>query len=377
MQQEGSAERILQVMGRMDRGGAETLVMNLFRNIDREKLVFDFVIHTEDECEYCDEIRALGGRVHKLGRIQDMGPLAYKGQWRQFFKDHPEYRIVHGHMRSTASIYLKEAKRAGRVAIAHSHNTSSGAGIEALVKSALQLPLRYCADWYIGCSIPSAQWLFGKNVIKRSNFSLIRNVVDTKRFQYNEEERSLIRHQLGVEGDEPVILFIGRLEPQKNLPFLKKIFEEVVRINSKARLYLCGLGPEDIELENWIKDKSLEGNACYLGSRSDIPRLMWGADVFLMPSLFEGLPVTLIECQASGLKACVSDVITDEAILTDLVDKVSLGETPALWAQRCLELAAMRPERKEYAARVLQAGYDVNNEAKKLTSFYFGLLKKQ
>lgn len=378
MPQENNVIRILHVLGRLDRGGAETLVMNLYRAMDRTKIQFDFVIHTEDECDYCQEILDFGGRIHSMVRIQDVGPIEYKKAWKKFFAEHLEYRIVHGHMRSTASIYLKEAKKYGRVAIAHSHNTSSGKGISAIAKNLLQLPLRYCADWYIGCSIQSAQWLFGKNIIKRPNFFVLKNVVNTKLFEYDRLLGKEKRKNLGISDVATVYLNIGRLEAQKNHIFLLKIFEEIISLDDNARLLICGVGPEEEKIRQYIYEHNMGKAVLTLGNRKDIPELMSASNVFIMPSLFEGLPVTLVEVQSNGMAAVISDNITNEVEVTDLFERVAVTDSPRTWAERAISVAVSNRElednqRRQYAKLVLEAGFDVHSEAKKLFEFYIGL----
>ena len=143
--------RILHVLGRLDRGGAETMIMDLYRNVDRSKIQFDFVIHTNDTCEYSEEIYELGGKIYNVPRYNGKNHIKYKKAWNLLFSQHPEYKIVHGHVRSTASIYLNIAKKYGLITIAHSHSIASrGNKVEQLVKNTLQLPIRYIADYKIG-----------------------------------------------------------------------------------------------------------------------------------------------------------------------------------------------------------------------------------
>ncbi|MDY4068972.1 MAG: glycosyltransferase, partial [Lachnospiraceae bacterium] len=200
--------RILQVLGRLDRGGAETMILNLYRHMDREQLQFDFVIHTEDVCDYTEEVLQLGGKIYSMKPFRVSTALAYRKQWRLFFREHPEYRVIHGHMRSTASLYLSEAKRAGLVTIVHSHNTSSGSGIAALVKNVLQYPLRYQADYLFACGRKAGEWLYGKKACDSPRFRLLLNGIETDRFRFLEAVREEKRHELGIGADDLVFLHI-------------------------------------------------------------------------------------------------------------------------------------------------------------------------
>lgn len=392
--------RILQVLGRLDRGGAETMIMNLYRRMDREQLQFDFVIHTEDVCDYTQEVLRLGGRIYSVKPFRASTALAYKKQWRLFFREHSEYHVIHGHMRSTASLYLAEAKRAGLVTIVHSHNTSSGSGISAFVKNVLQYPLRDQADYLFACGRKAGEWLYGKKACDGPRFRLLLNGIETERFRFLEAVREEKRNELGIGADELVFLHIGRMEEQKNHKFLLEIMREIERMEKKSRLLLCGCGPLEEELR-----AQAAADTVFLGVRDDIPALMMASDAMIFPSLFEGLPVTLVEAQAVGLPVLMSDTVTDEVILTDLVRMMSLHEDVHSWAQQALEMAqqsfraaeqlqrttGQTPEaavqtselseqlrdRSIYAQQVCAAGYDVEQSAKWLAEFYLSCQKVQ
>lgn len=405
--------RILQVLGRLDRGGAETMIMNLYRHMDREQLQFDFVIHTEDVCDYTEEVLQLGGKIYSMKPFRVSTALAYRKQWRLFFREHPEYRVIHGHMRSTASLYLSEAKHAGLVTIVHSHNTSSGSGIAALVKNVLQYPLRYQADYLFACGRKAGEWLYGKKACDSPRFRLLLNGIETDRFRFLEAVREEKRHELGIGADDLVFLHIGRMEEQKNHKFLLEIMREIASMRGKnvlqegresgacgeqrpVRLLLCGCGPLEEELraqaaEAGLLEEDRERNGLsecrqgehpvsvrFLGVRDDIPALMMASDAMIFPSLFEGLPVTVVEAQAAGLPVLMSDTVTDEVILTDLVRTMSLREDAHSWARQALKMAAEQsPDRSSYAQQIRSAGYDVEQSAKWLAFVYLSCQRGQ
>lgn len=411
--------RILQVLGRLDRGGAETMIMNLYRHMDREQLQFDFVIHTEDVCDYTEEVLQLGGRIYSMKPFRVSTALAYRKQWRLFFREHPGYRVIHGHMRSTASLYLSEAKRAGLVTIVHSHNTSSGSGIAALVKNVLQYPLRYQADYLFACGRKAGEWLYGKKACDSPRFRLLLNGIETDRFRFLEAVREEKRHELGIGADDLVFLHIGRMEEQKNHKFLLEIMREIAGMRGKnvlqegresgacgeqrpVRLLLCGCGPLEEELraqaaEAGLLEEDRERNGMsegrqgehpvsvrFLGVRDDIPALMMASDAMIFPSLFEGLPVTVVEAQTAGLPVLMSDTVTDEVILTDLVRTMSLREDAHSWARQALKMAEgtsraaeQSPDRSSYAQQIRSAGYDVEQSAKWLAFVYLSCQRGQ
>ena len=375
--------RILHVLGRLDRGGAETMVMNLYRHIDRSRMQFDFVIHTRDTCDYTEEIMALGGRIYSMVPFRASTALLYLRQWRRFFRAHPEYQIVHGHMRSTASLYLHEAKRAGCVTLVHSHNTSSGSGLSALIKNMLQYPLRFQADYLFACSRAAGVWLYGRRACETDRFHILYNGVEPERFRFREEVRQAKREELlpadGSAADALVFLHIGRLERQKNHAFLLQIMARIVKHAPGAVLWLCGVGPLEEQLRQQAKQYGIEGVVRFLGMRTDVPALMQAADVMVFPSLFEGLPVSLVEAQAAGLPVLMSDAVTEEVILTRLVHALPLHAGPVRWARAALAMAGgtrERPgssapaDRAAYAETIGQSGYDATENAGEMTAFY-------
>jgi len=216
--------RIVHVIGNMNLGGAETLLMSLYRNIDREKLQFDFIVHTNDECVFDKEITILGGRIFHCPRYTVKNHRYYVKWWIEFFKNHYEYRIIHGHQRSTASIYLSIAKRFGLITIAHSHSISSrGNIIEKNIKKAIQLKIRNVADWFMACSPEAGEWLFGKEIVKANNFIWMKNAIDIDSYSFDIKIRNEIRNKFNLTSE---ILFghVGSFTAEKNHKYLVEVF---------------------------------------------------------------------------------------------------------------------------------------------------------
>lgn len=363
--------RILHVLGRLDRGGAETMVMNLYRSMDRSKIQFDFVICTTDKCDYTDEIYSLGGRIYSFPKFSLKNSLSFVKAWNEFFKEHKEYKIVHGHLRSTASIYLSIAKRYGLVTIVHSHSTSSGNGFSALVKNILQLPIRFIADFLFSCSDIAGIWLFGEKAVKKDNYFLLNNAINTEEFIFNEDKRIEVRKRLQLE-NKFVIGHIGAFRLQKNHEFIIQIFKEVYKQCDRAVLLLIGDGELRTKTQKMVNDFGLNDAVRFTGIRQDIPDLLQAMDVFLFPSIWEGLPVTLIEAQASGLKCIISDTISKQSCVTDLVEFVSLSESPEEWAKRIL-MIDNGYIRKNTSSEIKNAKYDIEVTKKWLELFYLNL----
>ena len=366
--------RILHVVGSMDRGGAETMLMNLYRKMDKDKIQFDFVVHSMKKGDFDDEIRTLGGKIYHMPRYRGRNHFLYLKKWRHFFLTHPQYTIIHGHMRSTAALYLKLAKEYGRVAIAHSHNTGSrGNLLEKGVKRVLQYPIRHVADYFFACSKEAGKWLFGSKACKSRNFKVLNNAIDSEKFVFSEETRSKIRKELGVDGDF-VVGHVGNFDHQKNHSFLIDVFSCLCKEEPACSMLLVGGG--DMALQTNIKKKvtemALSEKVKFLGKRTDVSELLNAFDVFLFPSIHEGLPLVIVEAQANGLMCLLSDGISKEVAITENVNFISLKEPAEVWAKQ-IRTYMEGYSRMDMRGIIRKAGYDVNAVAKWISKFYLSL----
>lgn len=362
--------RVLQVLGGLNRGGAETMVMNLYRNIDRNKIQFDFIKHTESKCAYDDEIKELGGRIYSIPKYKVYNHFQYKKAWSNFFKKHPEYKIIHGHVRSTATIYLKIAKKYGLYTIAHSHSTSSGKGIKAIIKSILQFRIRYIADYFMGCSQKANEWLFGKKIANSGRSFVLPNAIDVDKYKYNKEIAKKIKTEFNIENDEMVIGNVGRFSYMKNHKFLIEIFE---KLNEKVRCKLLLIGDGELKhnIQEMVVRKNLQNKVIFTGVRNDVNDILQAIDIFLMPSIFEGLPVTLVEAQAAGVPCLISDNITNEVNLTDLIYRESLKADAETWENRIRKIELTKNRQNHiYSDSIKSKGYNIEEEAMRITEFY-------
>lgn len=367
--------RVLQVFALMNRGGAETMIMNIYRNLDRTKIQFDFVVHTEEVCDFDDEIKLLGGRIYRIPRYEGKNHLQYLNFWADFFRNNPDYKIIHGHIRSTASIYLNIARKFGLITIAHSHSTSSGGGIEGIVKGAFQYPIRHFSDYLFACSEGAGMWLYGKNVLSRKNFFVVNNAIDSELFAFNEATRLEKRLNLRIE-KKLVFGHVGRFISIKNHQFLIDIFKEIHSMVPGSVLLLIGDGELKPEIEKYVKEKKLNNEIFFLGIREDIPQLLCAMDMFIFPSIYEGLPVTLIEAQAAGLKMVISDSITKEVAVTNLVSYCSLDSDPKQWASFILKKTfSEKQSREKYYEVIKTTNYDIKDNSKWIENFYLNVLK--
>ena len=370
--------RVLQVIGAMDCGGAETVVMNLYRNMDRGKVQFDFVVHTRRECFYDREIRRLGGRIYRAEKYNVRNYFAYRGWWREFFRAHPEYRVVHGHIGSSAAIYLREARCAGRYAVAHSHNTN-GSGDSFLHRTAWQAcswPTRFAADAFFGCSRQAGLDRYGSRVVNSERYRQFNNAIDGGRFSFSAPARDRIRREYGWE-NAFVVGHVGRFAPQKNHGRLLEIFREVHDRERSARLLLLGEGPLEGEMRRKCAELGIEGAVAFVGVRADAQDYYSAMDVFCFPSLWEGLGMAAVEAQANGLPCVAAESVPREAdIGAGLFESLGLKQPDAIWADALLARRG-QPRMRGTEEYLKTAGYDIAGQARWLARFYLAAAERK
>ena len=368
--------RVLQVIGSMNRGGAENMIMNLYRQIDRTKVQFDFVENCADRAAFDDEIEALGGRVYRCPHYNGKNHFTYVRWWNRFFVEHAaEYPIVHGHLGSTAALYLHAARKHGCFTVAHSHNTQTQINITEILYAIYAYPTRFIADQLMTCSRAAGVSRYGK---KRGGDErrclLLPNAISLKHFAFEVETREKLRGELGLT-DMTVVGHVGRFNEQKNHRFLLEIFREIAERELRARLLLVGDGELRGELERQIEEYGLRDKVIMTGLQSDVAPYYQAMDVFVFPSFYEGLPVTMVEAQTAGLPCVISDKVPRESALAeDLVTVLALNESAAAWAEHVLERA--RLPRRDHSEVIRQRGYDIEKTAKWLEEFYLGVYER-
>lgn len=355
--------RVLQVVTTMNRGGLETMLMNYYRHVDRERVQFDFLEHRKEHSAYDDEIESLGGKIYRLPRLVPWSK-SYLSALNQFFDEHPEYRIVHVHQDCLSSVILKAAQQHNiPVRIAHSHNASQDRNLKYPIKLWCRRSIPRCATHLFACGKDAGDWMFGG-----ATYQIINNAIDTTAYTYDTNKRVELRRQLGL-ADELVIGHVGRFNPQKNHPFLMDIFAALLKKESNAVLLLVGGGEGMSKMQEKVQELGIAEHVRFLGVRSDVADLMQAMDVFVLPSLYEGLPVTMVEAQAAGLPCIISDKVPPECILTEgLVDVMPLSASPETWAEKILAKRAI--PRTDRRAEIAAHGFDITTEAVKLQEFY-------
>lgn len=365
-------KKVLMVVHEMNRGGIENFLMNLYSVIDRDVIQFDFVVHTDKKCDFDEEIEELGGTIYHFPDYRIVNHFSYCKWWKDFFVSHPEYKIVHSHLDSSANIHLRIAKKFGCVTIAHSHSSAEGFGIKALVKSILKIGFNNCCDYKFACSSEAAKWLYGN---KANEAIIIKNGIDTKKYVFNEKIRNELRKEWSIQKDELVLGHIGRLDKNKNHTFILDILKELNELGISSTFVSAGKGEELNSLLDKVNHLDLEKKVLFLGLRDDISKLLQAFDIFVMPSVYEGLPVSSIEAQASGLKCILSDSISFESNVTGNVEFLSLEKSAKEWAE---EISEMLPyDRNDTSDKIKNAGYDIMTTAQQLTDFYLNIQEKK
>lgn len=363
--------RVLHVFASLDRGGAEAMLMTLYRKLDRTKIQFDFVVNDQPALyAHEEEIQRLGGRVYRMPALTAINLFKYYRGWVDLFKRHPEWNAVHAHHTSSAFLYLQAAKKNGLVTIAHSHTAGYEKNIKSISKIVTRYPLRFIADHLFACTPAAASWMFGS---KSAKVVLLNNSVDSERLIFSESTRAYKRRELGLS-DEFVVGHIGRFEAPKNHDFLIDVFFNIKQKRSSAILLLVGDGALKYDIEKKVGALGLEDSVVFLGSRPDVDALLSAMDTFLFPSLYEGLGLVLIEAQASGLRCIASDSIPSEVKITNELEFMSLGLSAGDWADSVLDDGGY--ERKNTYEQIVGAGYDVEKNVRWLERFYLQIASK-
>lgn len=364
--------RIAQIIGKWVGGGVEAVIMNYYRNIDKSKIQFDFICDSDSTNIPYEEIESLGGKVMLVPPYQK--PIKYHKELKRILKEN-KYEIVHSHISTMSLFSLFAAKCAGvKVRIAHSHSTTNKAEWKKnLMKQVLKHFSRVFATHYMCCSELAGRWLFGNKVYDKGQVYLLNNAIDLDKFKYNEEVRKEKRKELGIKDDTLVIGHIGRFVQQKNHTFLIDIFYEIIKKNEKAIFLLAGQGPLLDEIKERVKSLNLNDCVQFLGQRNDASELYQAFDIFLLPSLYEGLPVVGIEAQASGLLCIFSDDMTKETKVLDSTFFMSLNNTALEWAEKMLE-SYRNFKRVDTRKEISDNNFNIKEESTKLENYYLDKL---
>lgn len=347
-------KKILHIVGAMYPGGLENFIMNINRRIDHSKVQFDVIVHSFRDGDYTDEIRSLGGEVFLAPR-KLRHPIKNYLEIKRIIKE-GNYDVVVRHSDNAFPIVdLMAAKSAGaKRRIYHSHSSNSSLkGLHRFFRHFMGL---VPTDRF-ACSDNAGKWMYGKR-----DYKVINNAIDIKAYTFNSQIRERYRKDFGYE-DKVVYSHVGIYMPAKNHSFLIEFFAKLVAMQPNAVLLLIGEGDLRAQMEAQIESLGMKEHIILTGIRSDVSNMLQMTDVFLFPSVYEGLPLSVIEAQSAGLKCLISDNITDEVVVTDLVKKKKLDDGALEWAKAAIELST-EYERKDTYSEVAAAGYDVVSLAK-------------
>ena len=375
------AIRVLHVLGGVGLGGAESRIMDLYRQMDRDEIQFDFLIHSEAMNHvlgsdtsvrkpefYDEEILRLGGHIYVLPKFKVYNYLSYRRAVQRFFKEHHEFCVVQGHMTSTAGIYLPIAKRCGiPITVAHSRNAGVVKGLKGIATRFFRRNLVDKADYCFACSELAGQDVFGDKAMRQGKVKIIHNAIDAAKFTYNAGRRDKVRQSLGLT-NQLTIGHVGRFNYQKNHPYLIDIFASLCKIRQDAVLLLLGEGADMDGIKEKCRLLGIEDKVRFLGNQKQPEDYYQAMDIFVLPSFYEGLPGVLVEAQAAGLRCFVSDTVTREAQATDLVTYLSIEQPAKEWAKKIDEAAGY--ERRDTYRTMRDAGFDVETQAAGYRLFY-------
>ena len=327
--------KVLQYTGAMNRGGAETLLMNLYRNIDRSRFEFHFITHTHEECDYDKEILKLGGKVIYIDKPNIINLKKFNDDFRKIVNNYGPYNAVHAHVQLFNGLVLKQAKKnkiPNRISHAHLNGDYiKTSNIRRIYRLYSKYMINKNSTENISCSIESGKYLYGN-----SDFRLLPNAIDLNKFNYD-KKTNYMKKQLGIELNTRIITHIGTFKNAKNHDFIIKVFNELLKVDNNYRLILVGQGELKSTIEEKVKILGIEKYVYFLGIREDINMILSDSDIFFMPSILEGLPVALVEAQAAGVPCIVSDNIPKESDMKlNILKRLSLDEDVKVWV-KCIQ----------------------------------------
>lgn len=359
--------RIAQIIGKWLGGGVESVVMNYYRHIDRTKIQFDFICDNDSTNIPYKEIEELGGKVILIPPYQKV--FKYHRELKKVLKD-GNYKIVHSHINTLSVFSLFAAKCAGvPVRIAHSHSTTNKKEWKKnLMKLVLRPFTKLVATDYMACTEHAGRWMFGNKEYDNGNVYLLNNAIDLGKFKFDEKLRKKIRKELMIDNDTIVIGHIGRFVAQKNHTFLIDVFNEYHKENKNSVLMLIGQGPLMEDIKKKVNDLELSDSVKFLGQKANVNEYYNAMDLFLFPSLYEGLGMVAIEAQTNGLACVVSSEVPKVAKVSDNFEFVSLESCIEEWISAIEKIdSCKRFNSDEF---IEKSEYNIENECEKLEKIY-------
>jgi glycosyltransferase involved in cell wall biosynthesis len=364
--------RVLAIVSKLMRGGLETRLMEIIRDIDKSKVVIDVFTYSLERGIFDDEVQKYGGRIFYNKPLTVFNMFFYIFYFKNFLLRHEEYLIIHAHQDAWCSVFCIGAKLAGiPIRIAHSRTSALKISLKNLVRSIIKYPTRFVATHFFAVSDKAAIWLFGKKRFKNGKVEIWPNAIEVQKYRFSNSDRQNMRSALNIS-EEFVVIHIGNFTPPKNHLFLLKIFKEIKSLNPESILLLVG-GGNDGMIRAIIEKYELGNSVRLLGVRSDVNMILQAGDTFVFPSLYEGLPGSVLEAQAAGLSCFISDTITENVIIIDdLVSMISLEKEPKYWASYILGNYVL--ERADTTKMFIEKCFDVRCMVDRLERFYINAI---
>lgn len=367
--------RVLHVVTIMNRNGLENRIMDIYRNIDRNKVQFDFLVQRKEKGMFDDEIKRLGGKIFYFQKPSPVKFISYINGLNKFFKKNNDYKIVHSHINTFSTWILMVAKRNDiPIRIAHSRTWGMEKSWKSLFKIVSKLFINIPTTHKFACSKQAGEWLFGKKGIEKPNyFRVIPNSIIIEKFSYKPEIRKQIRNKLGLKETTKAYVHVGRFVPQKNHEFLLKVFKQLTLLDNDSVLYLFGEGELESMIILWAKQLNIFDKIKLMGNVSNVGDYLNAMDSFIFPSIFEGFGTVVIEAQCSGLPVLASDSIPYETKVSNLQEFMSLNDSELLWANKLYDMT-VNNNRRDHSLEIKQAGYDIKDTYKSLEKFYLEVM---
>lgn len=358
-------KRVLQVTGTMNIGGTETMLMNLYRKINKD-IQFDFISYSKEDGYYDNEIKELGGNIIKLNPPNEVGIINAIKDIKNVIKENGPYNVVHTHMMFNSGVamiaaYLSEVK----IRVSHAHTTADeGSGIKRKIYiNIMRTFTKLFSTDFLACSNLAGKYLFGEGIINNKNYKILPNYIDYEKFIHCNDKTS-IREELGIRNDDIVICHIGRFIKAKNHDFLIKIAKEMIDKNNKVKFILVGDGDLKNEIKNKVKELKIDKNIFFTGVRKDIPNILKNSNLFILPSIYEGLGLVLLEAQSSNIPCLVSEAIQPEVDLNlGLVKTLKIGLEKSIWAKEAEKFISKYKNIKdiEIENKIKEKNYDLQS----------------
>lgn len=362
--------RVLHVVSIMDRGGMESYIMNIYRCIDRTTMQFDFLVHHAKKGAFEDEINALGGNVYRTTFLDDFNLLRYREALRRIYAD-GDYRVIHGHLGSTACLYLSEAEKMGVPwRILHAHCSNHTKSLKGVLKHIMFGYGPQYANIKLACSQRAGEYLF-----RQKPFEETTNGIAVEHFLFSQMQRNAFRKQLNLTR-KYVIGHVGRFTAEKNHAYLLEVFKKLHRKIPEAVLLLVGEGPLKKKMQNKVSIMGLDTSVCFMGMQADCAPFYQAMDVFVMPSLYEGMPLSGIEAQCAGLPCVFSSTVSPEIKIDSLVSFLPINKSAQIeWVNLLQQLYECKNERKKQ--RQAFAEFDVQILAHQMEERYKALCEEE